>query len=187
MHAFSWMKQRKLLLLVIMLSLSGANAYAQFGGGMGGIGGMGGKRSGGYDRASRSDTARSQGSENQIVSLNSSDQLLMRLGTLQFDLKMTEAQLQPWLLFEGKVRTYIEDLEREKIKSMPVSAAEMQAPGFQSGLVYIGKMVDSVRNRYADLEDIETAAKSLYSTLTPAQQIMFDARISSVLVKDIGR
>jgi hypothetical protein len=36
------MKQRKLLLLVIMLSLSGANAYAQLGGGMGGMGGMGG-------------------------------------------------------------------------------------------------------------------------------------------------
>ena len=46
MHAFSWMKQRKLLLLVIMLSLSGANAYAHFGGGMGGIGGMGGRPAG---------------------------------------------------------------------------------------------------------------------------------------------
>ncbi len=186
MDAFLWMKQNKLL-LVIMLSLSGVNAFAQFGGGMGGMGGMGGKRSGGYERSGRGENPRSQNSETPMLTLNNSDQLLTRLGTLQFDLKMTEAQLQPWLLFEGKVRTYIEDLEREKIKSIPVPAGEVQAAGFLTGMAYLSKMVDSVRNRYADLEDIEAAAKGLHLILTPAQKIIFDARIPSILVKDIGR
>jgi len=65
--------------------------------------------------------------------------------------------------------------------------AEAQMPTNFSGMSYVSKMVDSVRNRYADLEDIETAIKSLYQTLTPSQKILLDARIPSILVRDLGR
>jgi hypothetical protein len=75
---------------------------------------------GNYDRSSRSDNSRNQNPERVLESFNNSDQLLTRLGSLQFDMKLTEEQLPNWSKFDSKVRTYIEDLEREKIRSIPV-------------------------------------------------------------------
>ena len=187
-HFFLRIKSQRFALFGFILCILSLNAFAQFGGGMGGMGGMGGgKRSGSYDRSSRSENPKNQNSERAYESANSSDQLLARLGTLQFDLKLTEEQLPNWSKFDSKIRTYIEDLEREKIRGIPAPMAEAQIPTNFSGMSYVSKMVDSVRNRYADLEDIETAIKSLYQTLTPSQKIVLDARIPSILVRDLGR
>jgi len=107
-HFFLRNKSQRFALLGFILCILSLNAFAQFGGGMGGMGGMGGgKRSGSYDRSSRSENPKNQNSEKAYESANSTDQLLARLGTLQFDLKLTEEQLPNWSKFDSKIRTYI--------------------------------------------------------------------------------
>lgn len=185
MYLLNCNKSYRTVLLGFLFCFGSLNAFAQFGGGMGGMGGS--KRSGNYDRSSRSDSSRNQNPERVVESLNNSDQLLTRLGTLQFDMKLTEEQMPNWSKFDSKVRTYIEDLEREKIRSIPVPIGETSTTMSHSGISYVSKMVDSVRNRYADLEDIESAYKNLHLSLSPFQKIILDARISSILVREIGR
>lgn len=185
MYLLNCNKSHRIALLGFLFCFLTLNAFAQFGGGMGGMGGS--KRSGNYDRSSRSDNSRNQNPERVLESVNNSDQLLTRLGSLQFDMKLTEEQLPNWSKFESKVRTYIEDLEREKIRSIPVPIGEASTTMNSSGISYVRKMVDTVRNRYADLEDIESAYKNLHVSLSPSQKIVLDARISSILVREIGR
>ncbi len=185
MYSFNRIYRYRIALLGFLFCFLTMNAFAQFGGGMGGMGG--GKRSSNSDRSGRSDYPRNQNSDRVFESVNNSDQLLTRLGTLQFDLKLTEEQLLNWSKFDSKVRTYIEDLEREKIRSIPIPVGEVSAVPSLSGMSYVSKMVDSVRNRYADLEDIESAFKSLHLSLTSTQKIVLDARIPTILVREIGR
>lgn len=175
---------RQCVLLFFGLCLTSLSAFAQFGGSIGGMGA--GKRSGSYDRG-RSEASRAAANDNLIVSANNSDQLLMRLGTLQFDLKLAEDQVPAWLKFESKMHTYIEDLEREKIKTVPIMPGESVGVATISGMSYVAKMVDAARNRYADLEDIESSVKGLYQVMTPSQRMIVDARIMTILVKEIGR
>ncbi|GEM_PF-1419973 len=175
------LKSRKIAIILLWLFVCASSAYPQWGGNMGG-----GKRSGGYDKANRTDKPRDPGSEKSIESLNSADQIFTRLRTLQLDLALTTEQDLLWNQFSDRVRTYIEDLEREKFKAIPMPAASNSQPQL-SGISHISHLVDSVRNRYADLEEIEIKTKALHLTLTSGQKIIFDARIPNILVRDIGR
>jgi hypothetical protein len=48
-------------------------------------------------------------------------------------------------------------------------------------------MVDSTRNIYTSLEEIEIRAKDLHQVLTPQQKSIMDAKIQFIVVRDIGR
>lgn len=76
-------------------------------------------------------------------------------------LALTTAQQTLWQVFESKVEAYTETHYRQKpVLPSPEDAAPHQ----------IGRMVDNLQNRLAALEDVESAAKTLYASLTPAQQ-----------------
>lgn len=170
--------------ICLLAAACGSSAFAQFGGGMGG--GMGGnRRSGSYDRGTRQEKPQDPSSIRNLEFNNSTDQILTRLGTLQFDLQLNADQLPHWAKFDDRLRLYLDDLSREKMKTVPV--VESQPMVVVNGLTYVSKMVDVARNRYADLEDIEIAVKVLYQNLTPSQKIIFDARLPFILVRELGR
>lgn len=78
------------------------------------------------------------------------------------DLLLLTAQQQAlWGVFENKVDAYSSTYYRQK-PTLP--SPEYSAPH------QIGRMVDNLQNRLAALEDVESAAKTLYASLTPAQQ-----------------
>lgn len=180
MHALFVSKLGRSTLIFLLALACGASAFAQFGGGMGGS-----RRQGSYDRGSRQEKLRDPSNERNLEFNHTTDQILTRLGTLQFDLQLNADQLPYWAKFDDRVRIYLDDLSREKLRTIPV--VETQPMAVVNGLTFVSKMVDSVRNRYASLEDIEASVKGLYQNLTPAQKIIFDARLPFVLVRDIGR
>ena len=61
----------------------------------------------------------------------------------------------------GKVDAYIGQYYRQK----PIVPSVDDAAPHQ-----IGRMVDDLQNRLAALEEVESAAKNLYASLTPVQQ-----------------
>jgi hypothetical protein len=76
-------------------------------------------------------------------------------------LGLTPEQQPLWLTYASKVDAYNGLYYREK----PVLASQEDAAPRQ-----IGRLVDTLQNRLAALEDIERAAKSLYASLSPEQQ-----------------
>ena len=95
------LKSRKIAIILLWLFVCASSAYPQWGGNMGG-----GKRSGGYDKANRTDKPRDPGSEKSIESLNSADQIFTRLRTLQLDLALTTEQDLLWNQFSDKKCTF---------------------------------------------------------------------------------
>lgn len=157
--------------LAVALWVSG-DAQAQWGGGMGGRrGGMGQGRSGSDAR---------QDAERPVQISNSSDQIQTRLDSLHAELQLTPTQEPQWTEFSEKFNRYLELLVREKITQAPFDPSI-------SGVVYVSKVVDSVRNRYTVLEDLEEKTKQLYSNLSRTQKLQFDTKIQTIVVKEIGR
>jgi hypothetical protein len=158
-------------LLAIGLLVSG-DAQAQWGSGMGGRrGGMGQGRSG-------SDTR--QDAERPVQISNSSDQIQVRLDSLHAELQLTPTQEPQWTEFAEKFNRYLEFLVKEKITQAPFDPSI-------SGAVYVSKVVDSVRNRYTVLEELEEKTKQLYPNLSRTQKLQFDTKIQTIVVKEIGR
>ena len=83
------------------------------------------------------------------------------LEQLRDRLQLTPEQQGLWHAYEGKVDAYTGLYYREK----PVLASEGDSATRQ-----VGRLVDKLQNRLAALEDVEGAAKSLYSGLSPEQQ-----------------
>jgi hypothetical protein len=184
MHAMSVTNFGRPFVICLLAVACGSSAFAQFGGGMGG--GMGGsRRSGSYDRGPRQEKPQDPSSVRSLEFNNSTDQILTRLGTLQFDLQLNADQLPHWAKFDDRLRLYLDDLSREKMKTIPV--VESQPMVVVNALTYVSKMVDVARNRYANLEEVEIAVKALYQNLTPTQKIIFDARLPFILVRELGR
>ena len=76
-------------------------------------------------------------------------------------LRLTPQQQGLWRAYEGKVDAYTGLYYREK----PVLATEEDSAARQ-----VGRLVDKLQNRLAALEDVERAAKDLYSSLSSEQQ-----------------
>jgi hypothetical protein len=76
-------------------------------------------------------------------------------------LGLTAAQQEPWRLFESRVDAYTNTYYRQK----PVVPSSEDAVTHQ-----IGRMVDNLQNRLAALEEVESAVKSLYASMTAEQQ-----------------
>lgn len=83
------------------------------------------------------------------------------LSSVHDQLGLQATQEAAWQKYESAVNAYITLHYQER----PVLASENDAAPVQ-----IRRLVDQHSNRLAALEDIETAAKALYATLTPAQQ-----------------
>lgn len=76
-------------------------------------------------------------------------------------LGLSASQQSLWDVFKNSVNAYSGTYYRQRpILPSPEDAATHQ----------IGRMVDNLQNRLAALEDVETAAKNLYASLTPQQQ-----------------
>src|SRR5262249_32736253 len=93
---------------------------------------------------------------------------------MEYDLHLTEQQKQPWQIFASKVRIYAGDLSREHaLTSIPAS----ETPPV-TGLQHIDLLTDGARIRMNELEDIQTAAKALYATLSDDQKKARTPRIT---------
>jgi hypothetical protein len=76
-------------------------------------------------------------------------------------LALTPEQQVLWRAYESRVDAYTGLHYREK----PTIPSEEEAAPRQ-----IGKLVDALQNRLAALEEVESAAKTLYASLSPGQQ-----------------
>jgi hypothetical protein len=101
---------------------------------------------------------------------------------MEWDLHLTPEQKGPWQAFTDKVRAYASDLSRERARTgIPVSE---RTP--ISGLQHIDLVTDGARIRLNELDDIRTAAKALYATLSPDQKKIADARMVTIITPPSG-
>ncbi len=76
-------------------------------------------------------------------------------------LGLSPAQQELWRWFENRVDAYVSTYYRQKsVLPSPEDAAPHQ----------VGRMVDNLQNRLAALEQVESATKNLYASLTLEQQ-----------------
>lgn len=76
-------------------------------------------------------------------------------------LGLNPAQQELWRWFENRVDAYVSTYYRQRsVLPSPEDAAPHQ----------VGRMVDNLQNRLAALEQVESATKNLYTSLTPEQQ-----------------
>jgi hypothetical protein len=167
---------RSLVSIGLMACLLGLtnNANAQWGGG-----GMGGGRRGGMGQGRSGNDSKTEQDKSMSAS-NSSDQILMRLDSLHSELQLDPVKEALWAQFADRFNRYIDFLVKEKITQVPFDST-------LSATTHVSRVVDSARNRYTLLEDLEEKTRLLYSSLSQSQKLQFDAKIQSVVIKDIGR
>lgn len=152
------------------------NSFAQFGG-RGGLGGI----FGGTPRSGRGNT---QNSGNNVARPipDSYEQTEHRLALMEADLHLTPQQKEPWQIFTDKVRAYASDLSRERARTGIPASEDIPI----SGLQHIDLITDGARIRVKELEDIRTAANSLYATLSPDQKKIADTRMVTLITPPSG-
>jgi len=151
-----------------------SSSFAQFGG----------RGSGGLFGGSRNPRGNTQNNPNNASRLipDSYEQTEHRLALMEADLQLTSQQKEPWQAFADKVRAYASDVSRERARAgIPPSEGTSV-----SGLQHIGLVTDGARIRLNELEDIRTAANALYSTLSPDQKKIADARMVSLITSPSG-
>lgn len=163
------------LATVLLFTLVATLANAQ----LGGVGGMGGKRGGMSDR-NRTEQSNNAQRERPAADGLTYEIVEYRLTLMEEALKLTPAQHNEWQVFAKNVRTYAADVARERARNAAPTSVTASG-GYQAGTLYIGQVVDAARNRLTALEDIETAAKALYLTLTADQKAIADMRIPTFI------
>ena len=93
-----------------------------------------------------------------------------RLDQLDEDLRLTPDQRPAWLVYRERVLRMAEDSQRAARAAL---GGDMPAPA------RLDKLADIARDRLTAVEDIVDAGKSLYATLTPAQQLVADRRMAA--------
>ena len=151
-----------------------SSSFAQFGGrGLGGLfGGL------------RNPRGNTQNNPNNVsrLSPDSYEQTEHRLALMETDLQLTSQQKEPWQAFADKVRAYASDVSRERARAgIPPSEGTSV-----SGLQHIDLVTDGARIRLNELEDIRTAANALYTSLSPDQKKIADARMVSLITPPSG-
>jgi hypothetical protein len=166
------------LVAAISVALVAATANAQMGG-VGGMGGIGGRRGGLSDR-NRLDQNNSVQGERPAADGLTYEIVEYRLTLLEESLKLTSTQKAEWQTFAKNVSTYAADVARERAR-IAASTSISASGSSQAGTLYVRQVVDAARNRLTALEDIETAAKALYLTLTTEQKVIADMRIPTFI------
>ena len=160
--------------LMISLLASASSVFAQFGGG--GMGGGMGRRGGmgqGHSDVSNNNSSSIANPANAIP-----EQLIQELSALEYDLRLTQDQVPQWLMFSDRVRAYIDDQIRNKLKEQ---STQMSVQGKTLGLQYLEQVVNTEQNKYSDLEDIQIQAKLLYPNLNANQKLLMDLRMSKIV------
>ena len=98
---------------------------------------------------------------------------------LEEDLRLSAEQRAAWQAYADKVRAMINDIGRERDRG-PLGGAQM------SSLSQIDRVVDVARNRLTALEDVATAAKTLYGSLSPQQKVVADPRLATIVSAVVG-
>jgi hypothetical protein len=93
--------------------------------------------------------------------LNSGGKFDNTLEQVRDRLGLTPEQQPLWRAYQSKIEAYTDLYYRQK----PVLASQEDTAVRQ-----IGRLVDSLQNRLASLEDVERAARNLCASLTPEQQ-----------------
>jgi LTXXQ motif family protein len=94
------------------------------------------------------------------------------LAQLHDRLALTLQQQAVWNVYESNVAAYTSAYYRQK----PVVPSTEDAAPHQ-----IGRLVDNLQNRLAALEDVESAAKVLYASLSPDQQHIANLMLISTI------
>jgi hypothetical protein len=144
---------------IAILALAAADAKAQFRGGVRGEG------RGGPDNGSKESRPPTQ--ENRV------DQLEQLLEELREDLKLTPEQQSAWQTYATKIRAMASDIARERNRGR----ANAQSDPVQR----IDHSVDVARDRLTALEDIASAAKTLYASLSPDQKSAANPRLATII------
>jgi hypothetical protein len=152
------------MLIGIVAASTALDSFAQFGGGVPG-GGTRGNR-GRPDGGTRE--------QRPPVQDNSPEQIEDRLGMLEEDLQLRPEQRAAWQACEENIIAYAADIGREQTRGSPGDST-------LSSLQQIEHTVDVARNRLTALEDIASAAKTLYGTLTAQQKSIVDPRLANIV------
>lgn len=151
-------------LIAFGLLFAASEAAAQLGGGI-----PGGGRRGGMRGSSGASEKRPAQQETRV------DLFQATLEELRIDLKLDAAQQAAWNTYAGRLAELLADVARERSRAQPgVSATPEAAPQ------QLDKLVMSAQNRATALEDIASAAKALYVTLSPEQKAIADGRLAHV-------
>lgn len=158
-----------LLALTAVMGLSTVlDALAQFGGGMpgGGMrGGRGGDKGGGGTGRERPQQMQEQQSVTDLVEF--------RLALLQEGLKLAREQEPIWLAYEKRTMALASDIAREQNR--------LKSTMSMSAIQRVNHAVDAARDRLTAWEDVASAARALYDSLTPQQKELADARFPSIV------
>ena len=163
-------------LAVAIMAAFATEPMAQFRGGVPGGGGFPGGGSRGGARGGEGDYGkgpRPGGEQRPAIQEDAVSLAEYRLELLRTDLKLTPDQAPLWKTYADKVSALAADMSRER--------GRMQATLQMKALQRIDQSVDVARNRLTALEDIASAAKALYSRLTPEQQSLADTRLATTL------
>jgi hypothetical protein len=166
-------------ILTIWLLALATSSFAQFGGG--GMGGGMGRRGGMGQNHSDTSSNTSNSIANSINPMP--EQLTQELSSLEYDLRLTQDQVPQWMMFADKVRAYIDDQIRTKLKEQSIQASAQANP---LGLQYLAQVVNTEQNKFSDLEDIQIQAKLLYPTLNADQKLLMDLRMSKIVVPNLS-
>jgi hypothetical protein len=109
---------------------------------------------------------------------NSSEQVDGKLAQLQQDLRLMPEQGDAWQAFATKTRAYADASSRERERGTTNSPMEISQA---NGLQYIEQAISAEQTRLNALQDVETAAKALYQTLSPEQKSLADGRIPNIV------
>jgi len=152
-------------LLTGLFAVSAAlESFAQFGG----------VTPGGGTRGNRGRPDGGTHEQRPPVQNNSPEQIEDRLGMLEEDLQLRADQRAAWQACEEKIIAYAADIGREQTRRLPGDAT-------LSSIQQIDHTVDIARNRLTALEDIASAAKTLYGTLTVQQKSVIDPRLANIV------
>jgi periplasmic protein CpxP/Spy len=160
-------KRACMLMCAAITVFAATETMAQFGGG------AGGRRGGG--RSGQSNTAKEQP---LVPQENSPAQLQVILEELRVDLKLTPAQQPAWDSYAEKVEALASDMARERRRAQPgaqINAAQQ-----------LDHTVDVARDRLTAIEDIASAAKALYGSLSGDQKTIADSRLAKIIPASAG-
>ena len=152
----------------VALAITAVHAGAQFPGGgtspgRGGGGGFGSGMRGGAPTDMPGGGP--GGSVSEIV--------MLRLTTLEEDLKLTTAQRPAWNAYSNRVTRLLSDTAR---------TGETALTGDLTGPQRLDRIADVARNRLTAVEDIVEAGKALYAILTPEQKAIADNRLATTVL-----
>ena len=160
-----------IFIVCVFFVFGATDTFAQFGG-RGGIFG----RTPRNGRGDRGYSGQDQTNHADLPPPDLYQQTQHRLMVLEVELQLQAEQQEAWRTFSQKVLAYASDLSRDRAR-----AGVPEADQSNGGLQRIDTATAIARSRVTELEEIGTAAKALYATLSPDQKKVADKEISAMI------